>query len=62
MSKCTTSIQRRDSNPQTFEHEWSPITTRQGLRYRFDLSVANKFQVNRSSRGGWNCVMRKGRK
>ena len=29
--KCPSSIQRRDSNPQPFEHETSPITTRPGL-------------------------------
>ena len=31
MSKSPSSIQRQDSNPQPFEHELSPITTRPGL-------------------------------
>ena len=31
MSKCTSSIWHRDLNPQPFEHESSPITTRRGL-------------------------------
>ena len=31
MSKCPSSIQHPDSNPQPFEHESSPITTRPGL-------------------------------
>ena len=32
MSKCPSSIQRRDQNPQPFEHESSPTTTRPGLQ------------------------------
>ena len=31
MSKCSSSIRRRDSNPRPFKHESSPITTRPGL-------------------------------
>ena len=31
MSKCPSSIRRRDSNPRPYEHELSPITTRPGL-------------------------------
>ena len=31
MSKCPSSIWRRDSNPRPFEHESSPTTTRPGL-------------------------------
>ena len=31
MSKCPSSIRRRDSNPRPFEHESSPLTTRPGL-------------------------------
>ena len=31
MSKCPSSIRRRDSNPRPFKHELSPITTRPGL-------------------------------
>ena len=31
MSKCPSNIWRRDSNPQPFKHESSPITTRPGL-------------------------------
>ena len=32
MSKCPSSIRHQDSNPQPFEHESSPITTRQDSR------------------------------
>ena len=31
MSQSPSSIRRRDSNPQPFEHESSPLTTRPGL-------------------------------
>ena len=31
MSKCPSSIWHQDLNPQPFEHESSPITTRPGL-------------------------------
>ena len=32
MKKCPSNIGYHDLNPQPFEHESSPITTRQGLR------------------------------
>ena len=34
MSKCASCIRHQDSNPQPFEHESSPITTRPGLSHK----------------------------
>ena len=55
MSKSPSSIQRQDSNPQPFEHELSPITTRPGLQPLVDKVCATsvacisnlKLQLNR---------------
>ena len=45
MSKCPSCIQHRDSNPRSFEHESSPITTRPGLP-PFQEMLMNKFNNN----------------
>ena len=37
--KCPSSIQRQDSNPQTFEHESPPITARPGLQTTLLISI-----------------------
>ena len=53
MTKCPSSIWRQDSNPQPFEHESSPITTRPGL-----LPIAVWYQTGRWKLrpGRWACA------
>ena len=52
VKKCPTSLRHRDSNPQPFKHELSPITTRPGLPSKWLINTFRIFYFT-AQRGNW---------